>query len=82
MSVPSLHTPTSHSDLLDVSNKNRKRPIGTKRELEVSKQTLALYNGADALEKLSEASAKRPKPAEGDAFHRTEEIYDSTFLDV
>ena len=44
-------------------SEKRKRPVGTKRALEISKQVLALHKGAEAMEKLAEASQKRTKLA-------------------
>lgn len=40
------------------------RPAGTKRALENAKQMLALHKGAEAIEKMAEASRKRTKIAE------------------
>lgn len=44
-------------------SEKERRPIGKKRALEHSRQAAALHKGADAIERLAEASAKRTKLA-------------------
>lgn len=56
--------PPQNSDSTPKTSEKSTRPIGTKRALEISKQSIALNKGADAIDKLAEASCKRTKLAE------------------
>lgn len=64
------HNDNINSETASVDNNHsssstaQKRPVGTKRALEQSKQYSALHKGADAIEAIAETSRKKVKIAE------------------
>lgn len=55
---------SSQEPVITLDREEKKRPIGNKRSIDLANHVAALHKGADAIDKMAEASRKRTKIAE------------------